>query len=73
MPRGDVDTLHNDGKWHNVIEGTDQVSEPFDSREEAVAEGREMARDLEVGHVVKNLDGTVAEQHHYGSEPGDAS
>lgn len=69
MPHGDVDTLHNDGKWHNAIEGTDQVSEPFDTLEEAVAEGREMARDLGVEHIVKNLDGTVAERTSYGDAP----
>jgi hypothetical protein len=61
MSHGHVETLHNDGTWHNVIEGTDQVSEPFDTQEAAAAEGREMARDLGVGHVVKNLDGTIAE------------
>lgn len=71
MPQGDVGTLHNDGKWHNVIEGTDQVSEPFETREEAVAEGREMAKDLGVEHVVKNLDGTVAEHNDYSSDAGD--
>jgi hypothetical protein len=71
MPFGNIETLHNDGRWHNVIEGTDQVSEPFTDRDEAVAEGAEMARDLEVEHVVKNVDGTVEERHSYA--PGSAS
>lgn len=66
MPHGDIDTLISDGKWHNVVEGTDQVSEPFDTREEAIAEGREMAKDLEVDHIVKAVDGSVAEHHSYG-------
>jgi hypothetical protein len=62
MPTGDIETLHNDGKWHNVVQGTDQVSEPFDTQEEAVAEGRAMAQDLQAQHIVKNLDGSVAER-----------
>lgn len=67
MPQGDIETFHIDGKWHNAIEGTvDQVSEPFDTMDEAVEEGREMARESGVDHVVKNLDGTIAERHSYG-------
>lgn len=62
MAHGDVETLVAEGKWHNVIGGTDQVSEPFDTQEEAVEEGREMARDLGVAHIVKNLDGSVSEE-----------
>ncbi len=62
MAHGDVETLANEGKWHNVIAGTDQVSEPFDTRDDAAEEGREMARDLGVEHIVKNADGTVDEQ-----------
>lgn len=62
MPQGDIETLFNDGSWHNAVQGTDQVSEPFATQEEAVAEGRAMARDLGVQHIVKNLDGTIAER-----------
>lgn len=62
MAHGDVETLVAEGKWHNVIGGTDQVSEPFDTQDEAVEEGREMARDLGVAHIVKNLDGSISEQ-----------
>jgi len=69
MPTGDIETLHNDGKWHNVVQGTDQVSEPFDTREEAVAEGRAMAQDLQAQHVVKNLDGSIAEHSAPGDDP----
>jgi hypothetical protein len=61
MSQGSITTLHNDGKWHNVIEGTDQVSEPFDRMDDAIEEGRGMARDLGVDHVVKNIDGSVLE------------
>lgn len=68
MPQGDIGTVHSEGKWHNVVEGTDQVSEPFDTQEEAVAEGREMARDLGVEHVVKGLDGSIVERAAFDAE-----
>ncbi len=71
MPQGDIETLHNEGKWHNVVSGTDQVSEPFDTKDEAVAEGRAMAQDLGVEHIVKNLDGTIADRSSHGHDPRD--
>ncbi len=71
MPHGDVETVHANGAWHNVIEGTDQVSEAFATKEEAAAEGRAMAQDLKVEHIVKNLDGTIAERNSYGHDPRD--
>lgn len=67
--RGDIETLHKDGKWYNVVEGTDQVSEGFDTKEQAVAEGRAMAQDLKVEHIIKNLDGKIAERNSYGKDP----
>lgn len=67
--RGDIETLHKDGKWYNVVEGTDQVSEGFDTKEQAVAEGRAMAQDLKVEHIIKNLDGKIAEHNSYGKDP----
>lgn len=62
VAHGDVETLVAEGSWHNVIAGTDQVSEAFDTQDEAVEEGRAMARDLGVAHIVKNLDGSISER-----------
>lgn len=73
MPSGDIGTVHNDGRWHNVVEGTDQVSEAFETKEEAVSEGREMARDLGVEHVVKDVDGTISERTSFRGEGGEPS
>lgn len=61
VAQGDVETLAAEGSWHNVIAGTDQVSEAFDTQEEAVEEGRAMARDLGVAHIVKNVDGSISD------------
>lgn len=45
MPHGDIETFHKDGNWYNAVEGTDQVSEPFETKEQARSDGREMARE----------------------------
>lgn len=71
MPTGDVETFHKDGRWYNAVEGTDQVSEPFDTKEQAQAEGREMARELKVEHIIKGLDGQIHERNSYGNDPRD--
>lgn len=70
MPDGDIETIHMDGKWHNVVGRADQVSEPFDSRDDAVREGQEMARELKAEHIIKNVDGSIDERHSYGDDAG---
>ena len=65
MPQGDIETVFVDGRWHNAVTGTDQVSEPFATQEEAAAEGREMARELGVEHVVKEVDGVIGEREDF--------
>jgi hypothetical protein len=59
MPDGDVETFYEDGQWHNKVEGTAQVISSDDTLDEAVDLGRDMARVLNVAHVVKDEDGTV--------------
>lgn len=71
MPAGDVATFHKDGRWYNAVEGTDQVSEPFNTKEQAQVEGREMAIELKVEHIIKGLDGQIQERNTYGNDPRD--
>jgi hypothetical protein len=70
VPHGDVETFHKDGSWYTAVEGTDQVSEPFRTKE-ARADGRGMARDLNVEHIIKALDGQISERNIYGHGPRD--
>jgi hypothetical protein len=44
MPSGDVETFHEHGAWKNRIEGTREEVGVFDTRDEAVAEGRHWPR-----------------------------
>lgn len=69
MPAEDVETFHKDGHWYNATEGADQVSEPFDTKEQARSDGREMVMELKVEHVIKGLDGRIHERNTDGHDP----
>jgi hypothetical protein len=70
MPRGDVETLYRDGKWANRVTG-ERSEYLFQTKDRAVAAGRELARRRHVEHIIKNQDGTVAERNTYGDDPRD--
>ena len=69
--QGDVETYHENGQWKNKVEGNAQASSTHDVKDEAVAKGREMAKERGVEHVIKNLDGTIGEKNSYGGDPRD--
>ena len=59
MPDGDVVTYHVDGRWRNRIEGNQGFLDEFDTQEKAVRAGRDRARELQVEHIVRSLDGSI--------------
>ena len=63
--KGDVETYHQDGRWKNKIEGNDRATTTHDTKQEAVEAGREMARQHEVEHIIRNLDGKIGERNTY--------
>lgn len=68
--KGDVETFHEGGRWHNRIEGTGEAL--FGSaatKAEAQAAGRERAKELKVEHIVKGENGRIAERNSYGHDP----
>jgi len=44
VPRGDVETFHEGGAWHNKVEGTGELLGTYPTKAEAQAAGREEAR-----------------------------
>jgi Uncharacterized protein conserved in bacteria (DUF2188) len=63
MSRGDVETFHRDGKWHNRIEGEGADSlGGHEMRDEAVAAGRLLAHARQVAHIIKNRGGKIPAQ-----------
>ena len=71
MPEGDVETFHQDGKWHNRIEGHEVLDGAHDTKADAVAAGRQEAEARQVEHIVRDLDGTIGEKHSHGHDPRD--
>ena len=69
MPKGDIETYHENGTWKSKVEGSSRAAHVGGTKAEQQAIGREMARKRRVEHVIKNLDGQVAEKNSYGNDP----
>jgi len=70
MPNGDVETFPQDGTWFNRVTGEAAiVGGSFRTKAEAVDAGRDLARERQVEHIIKNEDGQIAERNSYGNDP----
>jgi hypothetical protein len=69
MTKGDVHTVPRDGSWANTIEGDERSHGSHDTKDAAVREGRELARQRQVEHVIHGQDGQIAERNSYGNDP----
>jgi hypothetical protein len=71
--KGDVETYHENDKWHNKVEGNERASNSWDTKADAQKKGREMAIDRGVEHIIKNQDGQIGERNTYprSSDPQD--
>ena len=69
MPKGDVETFHEGGAWHNKVEGTSEVLGSYPVKADAQAAGRDYARTHKVEHIIRNLDGRIGERNTYGHDP----
>jgi hypothetical protein len=69
VPKGDVETFHEDGAWPNRVEGTAEVLGSYPVNTEAEAAGRDYARAHKVEHIIRNLNVQIAERSTYGHDP----
>ena len=70
MPHGDIETVHENGTWHNRVEGeAGNVGETYRTRAGAAEEGRQLAISREVEHIIKDKDGQISERNSYGNDP----
>jgi uncharacterized protein DUF2188 len=69
MPRGDVETYYEDGKWKNKIEGNERASNVHETKAAAVHAGRQTAEARQSEHVIRNMDGTIAQRNSYSHDP----
>jgi Uncharacterized protein conserved in bacteria (DUF2188) len=51
---GDIETFYRDGSWWNRAEGTGEQSTGYESKEEAVRDGRDLALERGVAHTVQH-------------------
>ena len=63
MTKGDIHTVHRDGRWFNEVEGGERASNSADTKAEAQAAGRELARKAKVEHHIHNVDGKISERN----------
>ena len=71
MPKGDIETFHEDGQWHNRVEGARELLGSYRVKEDAESAGRRSSRERGVEHIIKKLDGTISELNSYGNDPRD--
>jgi transcriptional regulator with XRE-family HTH domain len=57
------------GGWATKVDGASRASATFDTKAEAVAAGRERARNDRVEHLIHNKDGRISERNSYGNDP----
>jgi hypothetical protein len=69
MPKGDIETFHMAGEWHNKVEGEIGVISRHPDKETAVRSGRKAAQERKVEHVIKNMDGTIDARNSDGNDP----
>jgi hypothetical protein len=69
MTRGDVQTYHQHGLWRIKIEGDDAEFGSYYTRDQAIAVGRQLARERKVEHIVKRVDGALGEHRSYREGP----
>ncbi|MDQ0614723.1 hypothetical protein QF046_002364 [Microbacterium sp. W4I4] len=58
MTRGDVETLSKHGQWVNRVEGEEELSQGYASKEEAIEEGRRLAEATGSMHTVRDAQPT---------------
>jgi len=67
LPKGDVETYFENGRWKNKVQGNSRASNVHETRPAAVSAGRAMARKRKVDHIIKNESGIEQEHISYGN------
>jgi hypothetical protein len=69
MSAGDIETYFEDGQWKNWDQaGGGEVGAPHSSKDDAVSEGRELARERNVEHIVRDEDARIVAREEHGDD-----
>ncbi|MFC9249922.1 DUF2188 domain-containing protein [Amycolatopsis thailandensis] len=71
--KGEIETDFEDGQWKNKVKGSSRAASVHDTKAEAAAKGRDMARERKVEYSSRNMDGPIGECNTYRHDPRDIS
>jgi uncharacterized protein DUF2188 len=71
MPEGDVEVVHQAGKWRVRVQGHQTLPGEYDTKAAAVDVGRDDSRDRGVELIVRSRDGTFSDRDSLGHDPRD--
>lgn len=69
MSKSTQHVVPRDGKWAVRKAGSDRVTRTFETQREAVAAGRNIARNQGSELVIHGSDGLIRERRSYGNDP----
>lgn len=62
-------TVPHEGGWGTLGAGKSRVPKLYPTKAEAVAAGRETAKNNGAEHVIHNQDGKIGQSNSYGNDP----
>ena len=69
MSAANIETYFEDGHWKNWDQGErSEIGSSHTSKDEAISEGRELARQRNVEHIVRDQDASIVEREEYGDQ-----
>jgi hypothetical protein len=71
MKKPNIHVVHKGESWAVEEEGAADYATTFGTREQAIAVGRQFAKDNEVELIVHRMDGSIGERDSYGNDPRD--
>ena len=63
-----VETYNEGGVWKNRVQGNQRASSTHDTKAQAQAAGRDMAKGRSTEHIIKKMDGTIGEKNSHGND-----
>jgi hypothetical protein len=57
------------GNWRNITEGASRPGKTYETKQQAQAAGREMAKSRRVEQLIHNKDGEIGSRNSYGHDP----
>jgi len=57
------------GNWRNITEGASRPGKTYETKQQAQAAGREIAKSRHVEQLIHNKDGEIGSRNSYGHDP----